>query len=325
MATIRKRKNGKYQAIIRKNGHQISKTFTLKRDAEHFAKTTEVAIETRQFQRYDEITLGEVIEHYINENQYKKSSFDADKVLFSHLKKYYQYLLIKPIAEITAKELAVWRDNRLNEVKSSTVRRQWNSFSSVFTFAKFNLGLNLPDNPFHLFKRPEDSQPRWRRISEEEIKEILERLNYDGNSEPKTIKQKTAWVFLFAIETACRLGEICKLKQEDIHPNLIDVRETKNGTDRTVPLTEYAKKLLKLIPKDFKINSCTIGNCFSTNISKHMIDIHFHDTRHEGISRMAQIITNPIILAKITGHKDLKILLKVYCNTTNQELEKVFN
>ena len=42
---------------------------------------------------------------------------------------------------------------------------------------------------------------------------------------------------------------------------------------------------------------------------------HFHDTRHEAITRMVGVRKLPVeILAKITGHKKIDVLVNTYYN-----------
>ncbi|MBK6741728.1 MAG: tyrosine-type recombinase/integrase [Hydrogenophilales bacterium] len=43
-----------------------------------------------------------------------------------------------------------------------------------------------------------------------------------------------------------------------------------------------------------------------------IIDLHFHDLRHEAASRMADRLPNIIELAAVTGHKDVKMLARYY-------------
>ena len=40
-------------------------------------------------------------------------------------------------------------------------------------------------------------------------------------------------------------------------------------------------------------------------------DLHFHDTRREALSRLAKKV-DVMTLAKISGHRDIKILLNTY-------------
>lgn len=44
------------------------------------------------------------------------------------------------------------------------------------------------------------------------------------------------------------------------------------------------------------------------------------DSRHEASTQLAKALENPMDLAKVTGHKDLKTLLNVYYNPTGDEL-----
>ena len=58
--------------------------------------------------------------------------------------------------------------------------------------------------------------PQSARISAEAAQAIIEALGYDGQRPPEQQREKVTWAFLFAIETAMRCGEICKLTPEDV-------------------------------------------------------------------------------------------------------------
>ena len=54
--------------------------------------------------------------------------------------------------------------------------------------------------------------------------------------------------------------------------------------------------------------------------------INFHDTRHEAITRMVRNRKLPVeVLAKITGHKTINILINTYYNPNAQDLVEMFN
>lgn len=63
MATIQKR-GDKYRAIVRKKGYTQTATFTRKRDAEHWAREVEVAIETNTLELYEHLTFGDILRRY---------------------------------------------------------------------------------------------------------------------------------------------------------------------------------------------------------------------------------------------------------------------
>ena len=43
-----------------------------------------------------------------------------------------------------------------------------------------------------------------------------------------------------------------------------------------------------------------------------LADLTFHDLRHEATSRLARLYTNPLMLMRVTGHKDIKSLNRYY-------------
>ena len=52
------------------------------------------------------------------------------------------------------------------------------------------------------------------------------------------------------------------------------------------------------------------------------MDMTFHDSRHEATTRIAQLL--PIQdLSKVTGHKDLKMLMRYYNPTVSEIAERM--
>ena len=101
---------------------------------------------------------------------------------------------------------------------------------------------------------------------------------------------------------------------------------TKNGSSRDVPLSKKAMAILDRLPRFesgsvFDISSHTLDVMFRRARAKvdGADDFHFHDTRHKALTRMAAKV-EPMQLAKISGHKDLRILLNVYYNPDIGEL-----
>ena len=50
-----------------------------------------------------------------------------------------------------------------------------------------------------------------------------------------------------------------------------------------------------------------------------LVDLHFHDLRHESTTPLARKLPNIIELAKVTGHRDVNMLRRYY-NITAEEL-----
>ncbi|OZA00547.1 MAG: hypothetical protein B7X99_03705 [Rhizobiales bacterium 17-65-6] len=135
---------------------------------------------------------------------------------------------------------------------------------------------------------------------------------------PVTKTARVGFAYVFAIETAMRAGEIVNLKWKDITGNTAALHMTKNGHGRVVPLTKEAVRLVSLLPRGgaedsvFQIESAQLDFMFRRATAKALIeDLHFHDSRREALTRLAKKLS-PMELAKVSGHRDLRILLNVY-------------
>lgn len=220
------------------------------------------------------------------------------------------------LSSLTTAHVAQLRDRRLKSVLSSTVNRELNLVSHVFTTARKEWHW-IAESPTRDVRRPKNPASRDRRPTDDEIERLCFSLGF--NEEPVTTKnQAVAVAFLFAIETAMRAGEICALEPDDIAGQVARLRMTKNGTKRDVPLSTRAVELLSLLPKTegksvFGITAASLDALFRKAKERCMIgDLTFHDSRHEAITRLARKL-NVLELARMVGHRDLR-MLQVYYN-----------
>ena len=124
-----------------------------------------------------------------------------------------------------------------------------------------------------------------------------------------------------------RAGEIVSLQHEDVdtEKRVAHLRMTKNGTSRNVPLSTRAIELINFLPKDEETVFCINSNSFDALFRKYrdkagIPGLHFHDTRHEAITRLAKKL-NVLDLARMVGHKKLNQLMTYY-NESAEELAK---
>ena len=134
-----------------------------------------------------------------------------------------------------------------------------------------------------------------------------------------------------------RTSEITGLKWADVYDKHVELEITKNGTARKVPLSRRAIQLLNCMRGIDEIDVCTLKNqvaegeagrgglsvYFNQVVTGKLKinDLTFHDTRHEAISRMVKNAKLPVeVLAKITGHKTISILINTYYNPDIEEL-----
>jgi integrase len=105
----------------------------------------------------------------------------------------------------------------------------------------------------------------------------------------------------------------------------LNARKTRSSI-RDVPLTHEAKRIIKHVYEApvrneflFGITYHTLSKLFYEAVKASQIyNLHFHDARHEGTTRLAKIY-KVLDLAKIIGHKDIHELM-IYYNPTIEEL-----
>lgn len=132
----------------------------------------------------------------------------------------------------------------------------------------------------------------------------------------------------FAIATAMRLDEICRADWSDldIDRRMLLIRDRKDprnkaGNDQRIPLfaatgfdawalvMAQAKHLGKAKGPIFPYNSKSVGTAFRRACADANVkDLHFHDLRHEGTSRLFEVGLSIEQVALVTGHKDWKML-----------------
>ena len=119
----------------------------------------------------------------------------------------------------------------------------------------------------------------------------------------------------FAIFSTRRQEEICRLAGKDLDKvNLeIIVRNMKNpgetiGNDVTTSLTPEALQLIELQPKTEETIWPHNAESVSASFTRACVilgieDLHFHDLRHEGISRLFELGWNIPRVASVSGHR----------------------
>lgn len=332
MATYRFRL-GKWQAQVRKAGSApVTKTFTTKALAEAWAMAQEVSIERGEAGVVrDQITVRQLYEKYLEEVVAHRKGGRSDSLRVN------AFLIYGPKALTSAKvnnpnipELfRKWRDARLKLVQPSSVVREFNTLSAGFTHALREGWIQLPANPLSLVSRPDGNKSRKQRCTDEELIKIVGPI---PDVAPVESIDYLPWIAHLAIETGMRQGEICQLRWSDIDvdrrviklvdewtPDDPDAPSIKNGDGRDVPMS---KKVIDIInqlsdydtedsEKIFPVQAGLISKLWQLAANKAGLDIQFRDLRREALTRLAKKVPFEI-LAKISGHRDTRVLLNVY-------------
>lgn len=319
MATFRKRSNG-WQARIQRKGYpDLAKTFKTHTEAVNWAKEIEYQIYKGLFHQpiqTKEATLGELLIKYQHEITPLKKSIKPELYrIQAWLKSPYAD---RYVSNLRSTDFAGWRDLRLKQGKAgNTVKLELALISHLYYVARAEWGFEELDNPIRYIRKPKLARGRTRRASDEEISLIIE----------NTESVELPFIILLALETGMRRGEIASIRWSDINfeERFIQLRDTKNGEDRKVPLSSKALRLIESIPhnkdeKLFGMTSHAISYAFIRATRRvGLEDLHFHDLRHEAISRMFEKHLNVMEVGAISGHKTLQ-MLKRYTHLNPKEL-----
>ena len=345
MATITRRGDAQWQAKVRLSGFPTqSRTFLYKDDAERWARATERELETSGFvdrREAERTTLGALLEQYRREITPHKKSAVIESVKIGVILKDPTLPGIT-MAALGSAAIAAWRDRRLQVVTGATVNRELDVLSTVINHARREWNIHI-ENPVPLVRRPEKARARDRRLSAEEERYLLQALGNAPRKADGTFAKaaRNPWlvsVFRLAIESAMRRGELLALdwKHVDLKAQTAHLPDTKNGDPRTVPLSTRAVAVLKALPKPhngpvFPLTPMALRKGFTRAIERarqihaadckaarrrpspsFLADVHFHDTRHEAASRLAEKLSNILELSAVTGHRDLRMLKRYY-------------
>jgi len=304
MASFRKRGTS-WLAEVRLKGVHKAQSFPTKGEAQQWATEVERKIRAGQGQSVHNRTVRDAFDRYSEEVSVRKASRVHEQQRLVALSR--EPFAMKRMDEIATPDMASWRDARLKTVSGSTVNRDFNLVSNVFAVARDEWHW-IAVNPCTLVRRPKENAPRERRVSVSELAMLYTAAGDDTAS----VSRRAVACFEFCIETAMRGGEALSLSRRTIHGNVARLAKTKNGDARDVPLSLRAMQILGMYPDGFGISSAQKDAMFRKVREKTgLLDLTFHDSRHEGISRLAAVF-DVLELARIVGHRDIRELMTYF-------------
>jgi integrase len=257
------------------------------------------------------------------------------KRLRGKLDRMVEYFGSKPLSEITTPVLvtyARWR-RETDNVTTATINRDFALIRSAFLAGKgLHRLLEIPKFPIN--NAAEVSRERVLSFEEEELllsvcvdKEVItvERLGQTYSQEIQAKRAHLKNIIVVAVDTAMRKGEIFKMDWSDVDLGkgiiTIPVSNSKTQRERAVPMTPRVREIFEAMPrrkgKVFDGTGCK--RTFATACERvGLVDeneIHFHDLRHTGTTRMVRAGVPHTEVMKITGHSQMKTFLR-YVNLT---------
>ncbi len=341
MAAIEKRKAAdgtvSYRVKIRRAGElPISKTFTRRTDAQAWAREIEArsdrgfAIPSReQVMR----PLADAIDRWLEERLPELSPTDQKNS--GNIARWWRDELGHvALTRLDPETIEKWR-NKLRDEKDadgnparsqSRVNRYLSVLSRVLGYTERTLRW-IGSNPCKSVKRFKEPDGRVRFLTDKEVGRLLKavdaRLDRDGN--PKRDFQLFVRIALF---TGARRGEVAGLEWRDLdlRHKRVTFRNTKNGTDRTVPMPDILVEAVKAYGKVRPIDPA--ARLFPHNfrfdwreVQGVLPNFRFHDTRHNVASQLAMSGASLLDIATVTGHKTLA-MVKRYSHLSDDHVRE---
>jgi len=328
MANIQRRKHKTcttYRVTVQRKGFgKEYRSFPTLTDAKKWARTMESKYDkgdTSDYSLASKILMGDLFKRYIKEGKHLKKKQAQNEVYRCNA------LLKDEISSVnllrfSTKHLVNYRNRRLEDVQGPTFNKDFNLISVVMTTAIIDWEIYLPVNPCKLFKREPENKSRTRVLEGQEEHQLLSACEESSNI---YLKPSVA----FSVETSVRQGELLKInyKHIDWDKRLLILYDTKNGEDRTIPLSEKAFLILNNLPRQFDgrlfpMTRDQLNNSFYRVREKIKLeDFRWHDLRRTAISQMFQIRKFDLPTVQLmSGHKNPSVLLKVYTKLDPEKL-----
>ncbi len=358
MATLRKR-GDRWHCQVRKKGFEPqTKSFRTRAEAERWARLVESEMDGGAFvsrKEAESTTLLEAIDRYEREVTPKKRGAVQERSSLNALRR--TTLAQRYLSSIRSGDAAEVRDTWLQEgYKPATVLRRLALLSHVFNVCRLEWHFESLANPVEAITKPTPNNARDRRVAP-----APERLQVDDESSDRRASDDELDLVItasdsavlrdavrFAVETAMRRGELTSLlwQHVDLQRRVAHLPSTKNGESRDVPLSPTAVQILERMPVDihgrvFPVRADALTRAFGRSVARarkryekqcaergvrpdaeFLVGLRFHDLRHEATSRLAGIFQMHE-LAKITGHRDPRMLLR-YFHPRAEDLAKRF-
>ncbi len=324
MASIRKRGNT-WQCIVRvtQDGQDFeeSRTFDTERLAKDWGKRIEADIKLNGIQHRTRsgITLGKLLEDYLNAITALRPA--RRQTVHDITRLAYEFRNDK-LPTLTSKRFMDFGLSRAKGGASgATVLHDLSTLRSVIGAAKPMFGVNIKTdaideatNSLRRIGAVAKSKSRHRRPTSDELKALTVEFERIGRHPATIIPMNT--ILQVAILFPRRLGEITSMTWEDYRGTHITLRDTKHPVaprTEVVPVPEDAAAIFDALPRiDARIlpyNSESVSASFERACKRlEIMDLRFHDLRHEGITRLFDAGLSIPEVAMISGHKSWGML-----------------
>jgi integrase len=327
MGTIisRKRKDGTTghtaQIVVKQKGaivHREARTFDRRQAAKAWLARRETELATPgALERRPDPPLGQVIDRYIAESKRQIGRTKAQ--VLATIKTY-------DIADLTCSKITsadIVAFARALPVSPQTVQNYLSHLAAVFAIARPAWGYPLDQqaikDAFAVAKRlgvTAKGRSRDRRPTLGELDRLMEHFGEVKAKRPRSAPMQK--IIAFAIFSTRRQEEITRIAWPDYDKTRVLVRDMKHpgdkaGNDTWCDLPPEASAIIETMPRSkgpiFPYSTDAISAAFTRACAVLDIeDLHFHDLRHDGVSRLFEMGRTIPQAASVSGHRSWQSL-----------------
>jgi integrase len=334
LATITKLNSGSWRVQVRRKGKYVNETFRRRKDAEEWAleverridrgesalsrssRDTETFSDLIKFHRQDLREVGKPI------GRSKSASLSLLEDRLGRLR----------IPELDRGRLILFGKERAREGAGPvTLGIDLGYIRTILSHAAAVHGVILSVEPVVLARIALSrlglvgkGNERDRRPTQDELDLLIATLEANPRQQIPVGR-----IIRFAVATAMRQDEIGRIEWSDFDPHtkMLLIRDRKDprrksGNNQRIPLLDVTGYDACAIIEEqrscagesgggriFPFNGKSVGTAFRRQCRELMIeDLHFHDLRHEGTSRLFEAGFSIEQVSLVTGHKDWKML-----------------
>lgn len=333
MATFTKLSSKSWRVQVRRKGRYVSETFLRREDARRWATEAERQIDRDETPNKSRIarrkTFGDLIDLHIDDMcDVGKAPLRSKAATLEMLKR--ELGKCNMVSLDRERLIRFGRDRAAQGAGPVTVGIDIGMIKLILSHAAAVHGLPVKVEPVALariaLKRlglVGKGHERDRRPTQDELDRLI--AYFDGN--PRQLIP-IGRIIRFAVATAMRQDEICRARWSDLEmrTRMLMIRDRKDprnkrGNNQRIPLFAASgydawaileeQRAVRSNDDDriFPFNGRSVGTAFRRGCAELKIeDLHFHDLRHEGTSRLFEAGFTIEQVALVTGHKDWKML-----------------
>jgi integrase len=345
LATFSRLKSGSWRVQVRRKGKYVNNTFLRRKDAEEWALETERRIDRGEpsIGCREAKTFGDLIR--LHENDLKEVGKRIGRSKTASLTFLEKRLGRLRLTELDRERLIQFGKERAREgagpvtlgIDLGYIKTMLSHAAAVHGIIVSTESIDLARIALARLGLVGKGDERDRRPTQDELDRLL--TAFEANPRQQIPLSR---IIRFAIATAMRQEEICRVGWADFdrENKMLLIRDRKDprrksGNDQRIPLLdvsgydafaiieEQRKYAGSYRGRIFPHNGRSVGTAFRRQCRALKIeDLHFHDLRHEGTSRLFEAGFAIEQVALVSGHKDWKMLRR-YTHLKPEQLHVV--